>query len=57
MYCNNKLRLNGGDGGIARWMSVIVYIFRFDKVPDNVYLIDLSLTSKVKNWDKIIWNY
>ena len=53
IYCNNKLRFNGEDGGIARRMCVIDYISRFDKVPDegnNVYLIDVSLTSKVKKW-------
>ena len=53
IYCNNKLKFNGEDGGMGRRMCVIDYISRFDKVPDevnNVYLIDPTLTHKVKNW-------
>ena len=53
IYCNNKLKFNGEDGGVARRMCVIEYISRFDKVPNeenNVYLIDVNLADKVKNW-------
>ena len=53
IYCNNKLKFNGEDGGVARRMCVIEYISRFDKVPNeenNVYLIDVNLADKVKSW-------
>ena len=36
-------------------MCVIKYISRFDKVPNgenNVFLIDVTLTDKVKNWKR-----
>ena len=41
-------------------MCVIDFISRFGKVPDegsNVYLIDVSLSSKDKNGGDIIWYY
>jgi len=55
IFCNNKLKFNGEDQGIGRRMCVIDYISRFDKIPDeknNIYLIDVELTDKVKNWKK-----
>ena len=53
IYCNNKLKFNGEDKGVARRMCVIDYISRFDTIEDevnNVYKIDTSLTDKVKSW-------
>ena len=53
IYCNNELKLNGADNGIARQMCVINYISQFKQVEDrvnNIYLIDVKLTDKVKDW-------
>ena len=53
IYCNNKLKFNGEDEGIGRRMCVIDYISKFAKEEDeenNIYLIDVQLSDKVKNW-------
>jgi putative DNA primase/helicase len=53
IYCNNKLTFNGEDQGMGRRMCVIDYISKFDKKPDeanNIFLIDVGLTNKVKTW-------
>ena len=53
IYWNNKLKINGEDKGIGRWMCVVDYISKFDKIPDetnNIFLIDTELSENVKNW-------
>lgn len=53
IFCNDKLKIKGEDGGIGRRMKVINYISRFDEIPNeknNIYKIDYSLSDKVKFW-------
>ena len=59
IYCNNKLKFNGQDKGVGRRMCVIDYISKFEQKPDetnNIYLIDVHLTDKVKNWKQDYMN-
>lgn len=53
IYCNDKLKLKGEDGGLGRRMVVINYKSRFDEKPDekkHIYKIDYSLSDRVKKW-------
>jgi P4 family phage/plasmid primase-like protien len=53
IYCNNKIKFNGEDGGMGRRMCVINYVSKFSKEEDidnNVYLIDTKLSDKIKEW-------
>ena len=53
IYCNEKLKLKGDDGGLKRRMVVINYISKFDEIPNeknNIYKADYSLSDKVKLW-------
>ena len=56
IYCNNKLKFNGEDEGIGRRMCVIDYVSKFVAEKDyvagneNNYLMDATLTDKVKSW-------
>ena len=56
IYCNNKLKFNGEDEGIGRRMCVIDYVSKFVAEKDfvagneNIYLMDATLTDKVKSW-------
>ncbi len=53
IYCNDKLKLKGEDGGLGRRMVVINYKSRFDEKPDekkHIYKIDYSLSNRVKKW-------
>ena len=53
IYCNDKLKLKGDDGGLGRRMKVINYVSRFSSKADeknNVFKEDPSLSYKIKNW-------
>ena len=53
IFCNDKLKIKGEEGGIGRRMKVINYISRFDEnhnEKNHIYKIDYSLSNKVKNW-------
>jgi phage/plasmid-associated DNA primase len=53
IFCNDKLKIKGEDGGIGRRMKVINYISRFDEKfneKNNIFKIDYSLADKVKLW-------
>lgn len=53
IFCNDKLKLKGEDGGIGRRMKVINYISRFDEQfneKNNIFKIDYTLSNKVKLW-------
>ena len=55
IYCNNKLKFNGEDQGIGRRMCVVNYVSKFVEdiyvdEPNHIYLMDVTLTDKVKSW-------
>ena len=53
IFCNDKLKIKGEDGGIGRRMKVINYMSRFDEKfneKNNIFKIDYSLADKVKLW-------
>ena len=53
IFCNDKLKIKGEDGGISRRMKVINYASRFDEnynEINNIFKIDYSLADKVKLW-------
>jgi len=53
IFCNDKLKIKGEDGGIGRRMKVINYVSRFDEnfnEKNNIFKIDYSLADKVKLW-------
>ena len=53
IFCNDKLKIKGEDGGIGRRMKVINYVSRFEEnfnEINNIFKIDYSLAEKVKFW-------
>ncbi len=51
IFCNDKLKIKGEDGGIGRRMKVINYMSRFDEKfneKNNIFKIDYLLANKVK---------
>ena len=57
IFCNDKIKLKGDDGGLGRRMKVVPYPSIFtemkeDDPENNRYKIDYTLTDEVKNWRK-----
>ena len=57
IFCNDKIKLKGDDGGLGRRMKVVPYPSVFtemkqDDPKNNRYKIDYTLTDEVKNWRK-----
>jgi len=53
IFCNDKLKLKGDDGGIKRRMVVINYGSKFEEVSNeknHIYKVDYSLKNKIKLW-------
>lgn len=53
IFCNDKLKIKGEDGGIGRRMKVINYVSKFDEnfnEKNNIFKIDYTLSEKVKFW-------
>ena len=55
IYCNDKIALDGADGGISRRMREIDYVSKFDDAKyvneaQHIYLIDVELSEKVAEW-------
>ena len=59
IFCNNKLKFNGEDGGLGRRMCVIDYISKFTNQPNeanNIYQMNEKLSDEVKHWKQDYMN-